>query len=716
MGRLGLSLRSSTFILISISCLIALPGCGGGGNTAPVVMPAIVNISPASNVSLDIGLTQAFTAAAQSITGKALTVTFTFQSSNSSVVTIASNGLACAGTWDSLTAPVVCNPGPVGTAQITAQANGISSPPVTVYVHQHVDNIKIAPVTPPTENCVSKSLTFDYAATAYSRGIDVTSTVGPFTWQQTDSRVVTLLTTVSGLAINQVEATAGTPGITQIVASAAGVTSEPMPFTTCLVQSITLAISGGAGNSFTISSGSKTITPTIVDTLGTTLTDVSLTWSSSQPAVISVNTDGLATVSQPGSSTIIGSCTPPNCNIGAIPPLPLYPEGVINGTATGTTKAGTVWVTSTACKDAIGCVTSVDSINFPANTVATSATLPSTPNSFLFDPPGTNGYLGSAHGLMRLNPASSPPTVIQLHSVVGRVLNISPDGTKVLVYDDSSGILNVFDAVSNTGTGYPIAGVTAADFSPDSLKAYIVAGSTLYVYSVVDGFKYVPLDGPSPNVSFFPEGAFAYLAGGTPTPGLSVRRTCDNSLATDGSNPPVNQIISTPATPAYVRSLPNATQVLAIENPTIGIDVINVNGLEAAGLCTLAAPPLPPVPNISNGTATQINLGQGLFTPVQFLVSNDSNRAYVLTSNLASVLVYDVTSQGSSAVQLINNATPIQAALTPDNTLLYVVASDGLVHALNPSVGGDIGQVSLPISLCSDTSLACIPDLIAVHP
>src|SRR5262249_50912678 len=148
-----------------------------------------------------------------------LTVPITYHSSNSAVVTVAINGLACAGTWNSLTSPQICTPGQLGVAAITATSGGVSSPPTMVYVHQHVDSVSIAPVVPPTNPCNSKGQIVDYVATAFNRGVDITSTVGPFTWTATNSQVVTLSTTASGLALNEVQATANIPGLTPFSAS-----------------------------------------------------------------------------------------------------------------------------------------------------------------------------------------------------------------------------------------------------------------------------------------------------------------------------------------------------------------------------------------------------------------------------------------------------------------------------------------------------------------
>src|SRR5438874_4866563 len=174
---------------LAVLMIAGLAGCGNNGpRTTSFPVPASISVTPSTAVSMDVGTTQSFTAAARDAHNPPRNVTtpLTFMSSNTAVVTIASNGLACAGTWNSLTSPQICTPGPAGVAQITAVAQGVSSPPTTVYVHQHVDNIVagLIPTNPPsTAPCISKDQTRNYQATAFSRGADITSTVGPFTWK-----------------------------------------------------------------------------------------------------------------------------------------------------------------------------------------------------------------------------------------------------------------------------------------------------------------------------------------------------------------------------------------------------------------------------------------------------------------------------------------------------------------------------------------------------
>jgi len=714
-------------VFIVLGSIVTLSGCSSGSptNATSFPVPASIGLAPANSVSLDTGsTTQTFTASPRNTANAAVTTPVTFLSSNTAVLTVASNGNACAGTWDSLTTPQICTPGPVGVAQVTATASGVSSPPTTVYVHQHVDKIVVSAIpgqTTPLGTCFSKGQLFNYQATALSRGLDITGSVGPFAWQVIPSDVATVTavtesTPVSGLLIGQTQVLAHTPGVASLFASASNVNSQPQDFTTCAVQSITLAVTGSNSNSVNVTSGTgRTVTATVLDTQGNTVTEIPLTWSSSNPSTVGVSSAGSVTTTKAGGSSVIASCTPPTCNIGIKPLLPIYPEGVVDLVVTSsgtTTNTDTIYVSSTGvsasgnCATTDGCVSSLIPITTPNNTVGAAVGLPATPNSLVFDRQGAKAYMGTdfgflgTRGLMEITVAT-PPTVSEFKSVTGKVLTVSPDGKKVIVSDtvSSPNQVFVFDTTTSTSVILPIAGATAADYSPDNLKAYILAGSTLYVYSTLEALKSVALAAPAVDISFLANGAFAYLAGGTPS-GVAVHTTCTNTQATT---------VSTPATPTFIKTLPNAGQVLAVDSP--GVDVVSVNTTPVG--CS------PPVSN----TVQSFNLGQGNFVPRQFIVSQDGTRAYILATNLGSVLVFNVGNQTSSAIPLSGDAVPIQASLTANGNLLYIAAADGQVHILDTQSGGDIQQISFPPNattlqngLCSGTAFACNPDLIAVKP
>ena len=706
MGRLG-SIISAASIPLLILTIAGLNGCGSNSaiKTTTYPVPATITLAPAPYVSLELGTTQAFTATLASATKSSITEPVFYQSTNTAVVTVAANGTACAGSWDNLANPQVCTPGPTGVAQITATAQGVTSAPTTIYVHQHVDSVVISIIPPinappPTAPCYSVGQSAEYQAAAYSNGLNITSTVGVFTWQSLNNNVLSLNTSLSNLQLGQVQVTAKVPGETQIFASIGTTNSLPLTFTTCAVQSISLQVTAA-------SSTSKTITPTIIDSLGNTLTGVTLTWSSSQSASVNVSASGVASeTSGGGGATIIASCTPPNCNTGFLPSQPIYPENaiaiIVNNTGS-TSASSTLYASSTACGTTDSCVSTIVPITTPANTVGNFIALPATPNSLVFHRAGDKAYLGTdsgafgTRGLMILDTGSN--TVSQVTAAPGKVLAVSPDGVKVIVSDttDTPNQVFVFDTSLNTTQAYSISGATAADFSPDSLKAYILAGSTLYVYSKLDALQTIPLSAPANEVAFFPEGAFAYIAGGTSS-GVTVKRTCDNGEA---------DTIATSATPVFIRSLPDAVHMLALTPPTL--DIIQATTTPVG--CT---------PTITD-SVTSFDLGQGDFTAGQMIVSQDGSVVYILIPGLGSMVVFNVAAQTSSHVALAGNAIPIQASLVPDGSLLYVGSDDGEIHILQTATASDLGQIILPVSLCQNTAgqtfgITCNADLVAIKP
>jgi hypothetical protein len=741
---------------------VILSGCSSGSSTKIVSFPVPANVvlTPATTASVDVGATVTFTAQAEDNKNNAATQPVSYFSSNPAVATVAANGIACAGTWDSITSPQVCTPGPAGVAQITASAQGVSSPPTTLYVHQHIDSISVSPVpsqVSPTVPCITKGQTFEYAAKAFSRGSDITSTVGQFGWMTVNTTVVTLSTTATGLFQNQLQATAGIPGVSSTFASVGAVNSTPFDFVTCPVQSIVLSANGNSSNPITLVQGSsQTITATVKDSLGNVITGVPLTWTSSEPALVTAaaatlsatSTTGTASAAAPGGASVIASCTPPACNIGFQPSLPIYPQSaigiVVTPTAGTTAIAGTLYVTSSGCQSTTGCTTTLVPVSIPGNTLGTAVNLTATPDSLVFSREGGSAYLGTdlgelgTKGLMKLA-ASATSSVTQAAPIAGKVVSISPDGTRLVISDiadpNSAPQVFVYDTDAGSATAVQLAAGTtsvAADFSPDSLKAFIVASNgstgTLYVYSKIDALQTIPLSSGTKDVAFLPSGNFGYITDAG-VPQLSLVPTCNNPPSST-----LPQVGNTPTTaaPFIIRPVVDG-RMLTVEPPGIELFTPTITGSGCA-----FPRPYPVTPDLNPGnliipgnlavsnTAQFYNLGQGNFIPRQLIVSADGSIAYILANDssnnsLAAIFVFNIPNHTSSAISLVGNAIPLQASLTPDGTVLYVGASDGTVHAVSTVAGGDFQQIAFPLGLCQNSTGApfgttCNPDLIAVAP
>src|SRR5207244_9064877 len=103
--------------------------------------------------------------------------------------------------------------------------------------------------------------------------------------------------------------------------------------------------------------------------------------------------------------------------------------------------------------------------------------------------------------------------------------------------------------VSSTGAiALNIAGATAAAFSPDNLKAFIVAGQTLYIYSALEPLRSVSLAAPATDVAFLASGLGGYVVDSN---GATFSPTCDIGSPTLGGTVAVSGA-------NMIRPLPNA--------------------------------------------------------------------------------------------------------------------------------------------------------------
>jgi hypothetical protein len=785
-ARGGFMHRSGTGVFIVVlailltACLTGCVGSNSGGNGGGGVKT--VTLSPSGTQSINVGATQIFTATATDTLGQAVvagTIQFTVTSGNSNPapLSITSAGAACAGSWDST--GTICSPGVPGIALVTATVNGVSSTQTTVYVHQHIDSIQVSrldPQGPPQHDCFSQGQTWNYQAIAYDISQhDITNTIGPVVWSSSNADVLTV-DNITGLQNNQTQVTAKTPGVTQLFANVAGTTSAPIPFTTCLVKYVRLQIQGGSGNSFSINNGgSTTIQAAVVDTVDATLRNPPLTWSSSNPEVASFSTASNTTGSNSitartnqGATDISAACTPPTCNIGVLPGLPIYSSGgnlpngnpgygVISANITATKPPTyTAWAATTDCGTGAGCSSVTFAVTPGTTPIGASASLPRTPNSMMFNEQGARIYFGSDQGLMYLDAGASSPTVAAVSaaptpchvSLCGTVLAISPDGNRVLVSDTVSNPhqIYIFNAASSSTAPVdlvlpnPSDNPTAAAFSPDGMKVFILTDTgTLYVYSSVDAMASVPIAVSATDVAFSADGSFAYLAG-TPASSVSGFATCD--LSDIGS-------VGLPSTPLKIVPAPEVQEVVI--NPSQSIVTQNVIALEPPNIQTLAAKyiagaPLndgiftcnaptfyPDVTGFSAGPT--INLGQGNFVPLYMRVVGNGSQVIVVGKNIPAVLVVNVTQQTTTPIALVNNGLPRAASASTDGSQVFVAACDaftnndptlpctsGSVHIINILSGGDFQQVpyvniNTNNSMCNQPNAPpCFPNLIAIKP
>jgi uncharacterized protein YjdB len=256
-----------------------LVACGGSGDTPPsgVTTTADITLTPPAT-SIQVGQTQQFVATATDADGNPIPeVTFTWVSSNPVVASITSSGLATGHL--------------VASTTITATNGTVSSNASTLTVTP--SNLASITLTPPAPS-IQVGQTQQFVATAR----DANGTLIPgvtFTWTSSNQGFATISN--SGLA------TGVSAGSTAITATSGTVSSNPssiLTVTPSTVASITVtppAPSIPAGQT-------QPFVATAKDINGTPIPGVSFTWTSSNQAVASIISTGLATGLSGGTTTI----------------------------------------------------------------------------------------------------------------------------------------------------------------------------------------------------------------------------------------------------------------------------------------------------------------------------------------------------------------------------------------------------------------------------
>jgi WD40 repeat protein len=422
--------------------------------------------------------------------------------------------------------------------------------------------------------------------------------------------------------------------------------------------------------------------------------------------------------------------------------MPIYPTTAISFTvqpaSTTTPASPTVYVTSTGCNGATStCITQIVPITRGSATstfvAGTPVSLPFIPNSAMFDRTGSNEYFGvdsTAFGTKGAMLVAGGSSVSGLQNIAGKVLAISPDGSEVVFSDTADFPPTVFicsncAGSSRTTTPVLISGATAAAFSPDSLKAYIVSGGPcpgtasagcLVVFSKVDAVQNIPLTAAASDVAFIGNGILGYIAGGNPAGGAFLP-TCGPNTAGALGNVNVSAQL--------LRPLPDGQSVLALSGPNLETVTADITGAASIGASGCPAPK--GFLSVANTVNSAGNLGTSSFTPSQFFLSPDGMNAYILGApSLPFVIQFNLASQTAFDISLVGNVTPLSASLSPAGDLLFVGANDGTVHVINTTSLADTEQVTLPFpqnSLCvgpgtpaTQAPVTCNPDLVAVKP
>jgi hypothetical protein len=700
--------------LAGIALLVGLVAGCGGSSTNNALKVAQVNLSPAV-ISLVSGQVANLSVAAVNSSNLPVATTFTFNSSDTRFATVSPGGLVCGGVWDSTF--VVCNGNdalgnPItGTATITASAQSVTSGPVSVAVHPSITSVTVD--AGPT-GCLSTNQTHQFKAHAFHNGLEITSQVGDFIWSSSNASVVTV--DANGIATAKVGGRAG------VIAAVGSTTSPLTSFSTCMPVDIVLHVLGDTGNNFTFAAtmnatDTKSLQVDVIDENGVVTQIAPLPIVSNNPVVATAGGLTLTAVS-PGGAGLQAACVPPICGSGINTPMYSNVFSVsVNGVSPNTTTVFAASAFSPPAGNTIPLIPIDASKNPP--TAGTAIPLPGVPNSIVFTRDGTKAFIGTNAGLAGLDPVGKTAALVAPRAI-GKVLAVSPDGTKVLVSNaandpatdapiesnSANQRLFLFDGAANTLTTFLSPGAVAATFDNDGFRAYIVTNNNtgaFFVFSPSQTFLTTNFGDTSSSTSAttLTSGPFAYVANSA---GLRAIATCNNAVQ---ANVPTNS-----TNIQLVEAVGNQDHIIAVEPTGIDIETVKV-----ASPVPAAVTPLSPATCTPPVTYTNVftDFASGAFTARQLLVASNGSHFAILPAG-RNVVFDAFPTGGSVAIPLPTGATePLSGGMTPDGSTLWVgVAGTNSVDRVD--LGSGVDNFHLPMTFVKTDGSPAPPNLVAIQP
>lgn len=748
------------FVLIVLVCFslpvgLSIAGCGHNTNNyclknghayGPTInQVAYVVLQPqTTGISLAWGQTQSLDQpTAYNCNNQTQTVAnYIYATTNRSLADVSPSGIICAGTWNrysqGLVAPyTVCTPptganlgncgtsaspnSACGVAQATATGGSITSNPINIYIHPPVTSLSINPNAVTQTGCFSQNQTVNDSSGNPVTLLSETTVLGPggvpipiqdlgtITYTASDPSIVTIDNTSSnGSNINpNGTMTANMPGATLITANVSGSSSAAGYFYTCPPTSVALSINGQTTATVTPSS-TPTVAATIKDKNGTTLTGISLDYSSTQPQNLNVASTGAISVNFPSEADISAICQPGSCNPAPITQIGYYGTGLpivsntVQITAPGS-DSDQLWFASTQSQY-------FSEIDLTQGTKGTTVRLPYVPNSMVANQTVSQLYFGSVRELMVYNTLTNTLTKEDT-SVPGVVLAVSPDDSTLVINDQLRKVIYLYSL--STGTTTSIGGVaTHAQFSPDGKTVYITGPDTLYVHNSNIGWSTYPITAgqstactPSLNNTGTDPFCGRDLAITVPQIGPFVTGTstsaygfCPDTTVT----PPVYypQAASVPDETDHLAATANGDHMIgATTTNLVDMWLYSDSGQTQLGMPTGGCPQ--PTPTTSGPIKLYPYTVSTPFSGIspnqidQVLTSPNSAEAFVTyQSNTPSGLLpsYDPSSSSNQPGTLTNvdlgstAGDPIAGAFSPDGSIFFASTSgDDLIHMIDPS-------------------------------
>lgn len=774
-------------LLFTVPFGISISGCGkktsvtfcSGGDSGPIVgQLTTITLQPKIfGISLNVGqFGQVQAPTATDCKGSTVSAgNFTYGTSDMTVVDVVPNsGRLCAGLWNRNTGGgipdyTVCNPtNKIGTAYVTASANGATSNPIPVFIHPVVTSVVLGSpsidcINDPASNC-SPAAT---ATTANSISCTVNpangcctippvSTAGSFTSnaclsQGTSGQLAARVFAATGATQQNIScqvghlgytaqtssivtidengiATAQQPGSTIITSSLSNAGSTAGFFSTCPPASITLTasnttIDANGVQSVTVNQNNTLpITALVTDTNGKQLTGLALTYVSTTPTTLPSGGSGTVTPIFPGSGSVNAICQPPTCNSSPLNEIGLFGNGkpVTSNNIVVTTPGSNSTILYTASTNSLYLV----SVDFTTNTIGSPVRLPYVPNSMVISNDGTTIYMGSSTELMTVSALTNAVSREDL-SVPGSVLAVSPDNGTLVIADPVRQTVSLVSSTGGIQTTYGGVG-THAQFSPDSTTVYITAGNQILVHSVFTGWSAINTSPAASDVAVTVPSVGAFFAGTTTT----ARGYCPVTSLSNVSGQPTTSNVSYPdagvAAPRTDRiaATDDGGHILGatVAGPTLtDLRLSHIsNGTRQSGLptgqcpldgsaLTFTAAPAPlTIPAIAPTAITGVD------------PTSDSAFAFVTYTGAGGVLpVYQPAGPGVlSSVKLSGSATaPVNGVFSSDNSTFFVGTSgDNLIHLITRTATGYTDSSTIAPKLPDAAGNIVTPDLIVQRP
>jgi hypothetical protein len=554
---------------ISISGCVRNPAgnyCNGLGYGLTLTEVANLTLQPQiAGISLAYGQTTAvLQPSATTCKGDPASITsgsLSWGTTNNQLVDISPAGGICAGTWNrnsgggipdytycSYPNPLPSTGGlPYSIAYITASAESVTSNPVAVYIHAPISSISLVTTSVSSsvpQQCFSQNqqAQLDAQECYVNNGIqyelcappsvppanyacpgglapgvtsvpECTSSTGTLSFLSSNSAVATINSTTNVITAEQ-------PGTTVITAAIAQTASSAGYFSTCPPKSISIALANGSTKGVVTQGVVQNLTTNAIDTLGNSITGLSLNYESTNPIDIVTGGAGSITATYPGVATLTALCKPPGCN-----PAPINEIG-LNGTGLSITSNPVDVIVPGTTSDFVWAAAPGQSqyfysVELLTGTPGSTVRLPFVPNSMLMDQAGVNLYFGSPRELMVFSTNGNTLTK-QDPTVPGVVLAVSPNANYLLINDQIRDLFYLYNVSGSVVSTFGGLGAAAA-WTQDSNTLYIVdsaalGGShtnTLYVHDANSGWSTYDLNasGGAQSLAITVPGLGAWLSG-----------------------------------------------------------------------------------------------------------------------------------------------------------------------------------------------------------